>query len=150
MADDRDRVGTEATARQHERAATVEAILEETESMLADHKFPTRREELAAVYAADPRDLPNETEAPGSVFDRLREQFGSARAAMRALRDDPGPGAPRTAIEGARREPGVGIRTEDEPDRSASAGATDGHRDVVDVGRDDYDPDPLADAPDER
>ncbi|WP_248896756.1 hypothetical protein [Haloplanus halobius] len=58
--------------RQHELSEHVESILEETECIAeAEHKFPVRREELAADYADHMMDLPNETESLGSVFDRL-------------------------------------------------------------------------------
>ncbi len=81
-------VQARAAARQRERAATVERVLEATESLLGDGKFPTRREEVAGVYGDGPADLVNETESPGDAFDRLREQFGSVRRAREALSED--------------------------------------------------------------
>lgn len=53
----------------------VEAILAETACLdRDDHKYPMRREELAVEYADHAMDLPNETEALGSVFDRLGDR----------------------------------------------------------------------------
>jgi len=72
-------------ARSHERAATVEEILSTVRADLGRQDYPTTSEELAATYAADPSELPNETESIGSVFDRLDDRFEDAEAAYRAL-----------------------------------------------------------------
>lgn len=83
---DPDDVEDRAVERQHERAEHVESILEEAEAALGEQEYPTTSEELAAAYADEPIDLPNETESMGSVFDRLTdERFESASEAREAL-----------------------------------------------------------------
>lgn len=83
---DPERVQENARRRKHERTEHVENILNRTEEMLGEHKYPTTSEELAAEYADQPLDLPNETESLGSVFDRLvDERFESAEEAREAL-----------------------------------------------------------------
>jgi len=60
--------------------------LDQTEAMPGEQKYPTTGEELAAEYADQPLDLPNETEGLGSVFDRLEdERFKSVEDARKAL-----------------------------------------------------------------
>lgn len=62
----------------------VESILAATECLENDeHKYPMRREELAARYADRMMDLPNETESLGSVFDRLVDRRYESPAAAR-------------------------------------------------------------------
>lgn len=83
---DPERVQEQARKRSSERSAHVENILEQTESVLREHKYPTTSEELATAYADEPIDLPNETETLGSVFDRLvDERFESAEEAREAM-----------------------------------------------------------------
>jgi hypothetical protein len=83
MSDIREDVPGRAAARQRERAERVERLLDEVEARIDDHKFPTRAEELAAVYRADPIELPNETESVASVLDRLDDRL-EAPAEVRA------------------------------------------------------------------
>jgi hypothetical protein len=83
---DRERVQEHSTDRQHERAASVERMLEDTEGLLQAEKYPTTSEELAVEYADEMLALPNETESLGSVFDRLvDERFESPREAREAV-----------------------------------------------------------------
>lgn len=64
-----------ASDRKHERAESVENILEETESLVRDEqKFPVSSEELAEQYGDQSIDMANETESLGSVFDRLEDE----------------------------------------------------------------------------
>jgi hypothetical protein len=86
-ADAHDSVTDRAEARKHERAENVEHVLDETEALLRDQKFPVTTEELATEYADQPLDLVNETESLGSVFDRMteREEFGSVEEVREAL-----------------------------------------------------------------
>lgn len=76
-----------ATQRASERAERVtEAIGDQAAGLLEDRTYPTTSEELAADYAADPVELPNETESLGSVFDRLPdEEYATATDAQQAL-----------------------------------------------------------------
>ncbi|MDS0297851.1 hypothetical protein NDI76_03780 [Halogeometricum sp. S1BR25-6] len=77
-----------ASDRKHERAESVENILEETESLVRDEqKFPVRSEELAEEYGDHPIDMPNETESLGSVFDRLEdeEEYDNAEEVREAV-----------------------------------------------------------------
>jgi hypothetical protein len=83
---DVDRVQDRAEQRKHERAEHAESIIEHAEATLGDHEYPVTSEELAAAYADEPLDLPNETESLGSVFDRLvDERFDSPDEAREAL-----------------------------------------------------------------
>lgn len=83
---DPDRVQDRAERRQHERTQRVEDMVEHAGGMLAEHEYPTSSEELAADYADEPLDLPNETESLGSVFDRMvDERYESAAEAREAL-----------------------------------------------------------------
>lgn len=83
---DVDRVQDRAERRQERRAEVSEAALERADELLGNQKFPVTSEELAAEYANEPLDLPNETESLGSAFDRLTGQrFGSAADAREAL-----------------------------------------------------------------
>ena len=76
-----------ASDRKHERAESVENILDETESLVRDEqKFPVRSEELAEEYGDQPIDMPNETESLGSVFDRLEgEEYENAEEVREAV-----------------------------------------------------------------
>lgn len=83
---DPERVQENARRRKHERTEHVENILDHTEELLGEQKYPTTSEELATEYADQPLDLPNETESLGSVFDRLvDERFDSAEEAREAV-----------------------------------------------------------------
>lgn len=82
----RDRAQDRAESRKSERADRTESVLEDVESHLGGLEYPVTGEELAAEYATDPIDLPNETESLGSVFDRLaNEEFESPEAAREAI-----------------------------------------------------------------
>ncbi|ELY47381.1 DUF5789 family protein [Natronorubrum sulfidifaciens] len=89
MSDDspnRDRAQDRAERRQSQRAETTETILEDIERHLGALEYPATSEELAAEYANESIDLPNETESLGSVFDRLAgEQFDSVEAVREAV-----------------------------------------------------------------
>lgn len=87
MAPDDERAQDRARERQAERAETVESILDDTESLFRDHKYPTTSEELAVEYGDEPIGLPNETESLGSVLDRLdqRERFDSPEEVREAV-----------------------------------------------------------------
>lgn len=88
MADnpDRDRVQDSAERRQSDRAGRVEDTVAHAADLLEEEKYPVTSEELAADYADEPIDLPNETESLGSVFDRLTdERFESVEEAREAL-----------------------------------------------------------------
>jgi hypothetical protein len=74
-----------AKERQHERTEHVEQILDRADGLLDEDKYPTTSEELAAEYADDPIDLPNETESLGSVFDRLVDERFETPAEAREL-----------------------------------------------------------------
>lgn len=75
-----------AKERQHERTEHVENILDGVDGLLDEDKYPTTSEELAAEYADEPLDLPNETESLGSVFDRLvDERFETPQEARELL-----------------------------------------------------------------
>ena len=75
-----------AKERQHERTEHVENILNRVDGLLDEDKYPTTSEELAAEYADEPLDLPNETESLGSVFDRLvDERFETPEEARELL-----------------------------------------------------------------
>jgi len=83
---DPERVKERARHRRQEQTEHVENILDQTEAMPGEQKYPTTSEELAAEHADQPLDLPNETESLGSVFDRLKdERFESVEDAREAL-----------------------------------------------------------------
>ena len=85
--EDRQRAQREASNRQHERAETVEHIVEVVENGLTDPKYPVRREELADAYTTEPDELPNETEWLGDVEDRRGEPLESREELLREVRD---------------------------------------------------------------
>lgn len=84
---DPDSVDDHAVERKNERAERVESILDETDTLTRDRKFPVTSEELATEYSNQPSDLSNETESLGSVFDRLddRREFESAEEVREAV-----------------------------------------------------------------
>lgn len=88
--DEHDSVEDRAEARKSERTDHVENILDETESLFRDRKYPVRPEELATEYSNQPIDLANETESLGSVFDRMtdRDEFDSSEEVREALYDE--------------------------------------------------------------
>ncbi|WP_313696190.1 hypothetical protein [Halorarum halobium] len=83
--DARDSVQDAAERRQHERAESVETTLEAVRADLGTHQYPVTSEDLAAYYADDPTDLPNETESLGSAFGRLDRSFADPDEAFEAL-----------------------------------------------------------------
>ena len=78
-------VDAASEARSHERAATVQEILSTVRADLGRQDYPTTSEELAATYAAEPCERPNETESVGSAFGRLDDRFEDGEGAYRAL-----------------------------------------------------------------
>jgi hypothetical protein len=126
MSDFREDVPGRAAARQRERARRVERLLDEVEARVDDHKFPTRAEELAAVYRADPIELPNETESVASVLDRLDERL-EAPAEVRA--------AVARAVEGVDRwvDESATVTGADRADRANRANRAD--RNAPDAAR---------------
>ena len=82
---DLDSVQDAAAERQRERADHVEDALAAVREDLGEEKYPVSSEELAATYADQAIDLPNETETLGSVFDRIDEQFEDERAVYEAV-----------------------------------------------------------------
>lgn len=77
----------DARARQHERAEIVENMLADVREDLGQQRYPTTSEELAATYADDPTELPNETESIESAFDRIDERFENPEEAYQGLVD---------------------------------------------------------------
>lgn len=76
----------DARERSHEKAETVEQLLESVDPALEEHAYPVERSELAARYAETPLELPNETESLGDVFDRLADKrYDSAAEAKVAV-----------------------------------------------------------------
>jgi len=82
---DLDRVQDAAEDRRRERTEHVEDALAGVREDLGEEKYPVSSEELAATYADQAIDLPNETETLGSVFDRIDEQFEDERAVYEAV-----------------------------------------------------------------
>jgi hypothetical protein len=81
----RDAAQDAAERRQHDRAEHVAEALAGVRSDLEGREYPVSSEELAATYADQPIDLPNETESIGSVFQRIEDSFEDERAAFDAL-----------------------------------------------------------------
>ncbi|QLG64222.1 DUF5789 family protein [Halorarum salinum] len=124
----RDGVQDAAERRQSQRAESVEDTLEAVRADLGTHQYPVNSEDLAAYYADDPTDLPNETESLGSAFGRLDRSFEDPDEAYEALvsefeegrlegRDDDPGGENPTWDEGRATGPG-----EDAPEREDEAG----------------------------
>lgn len=82
---DYDDVQDEAAERQHERTERVEEVLAGVREDLGDHTYPVNSEEVAATYADQPIDLPNETEWVESALRRIDERFEDEEAAYGAL-----------------------------------------------------------------
>lgn len=86
---DPDRAEDRSRERKHDRAESVERIMNSVADDLGGRKYPVRSEELAKEYADQPIDMPNETESLGSVFDRLtnegQEEFDDAQEVREAL-----------------------------------------------------------------
>jgi hypothetical protein len=77
-----------ARERSHERAASVEAILDAIEPDAAAGAYPANSDELVAWYRSSEFDLPNETESLADAFDRIAEttdEFADPAAAREAL-----------------------------------------------------------------
>lgn len=121
---DPDRAQDRAERRQHERTERVEDIVAHAGGLLGEHEYPTSSEELAADYADEPLDLPNETESLGSVFDRLTdERFETETEAREALYHE----LTGTAGPDAEYDEGRAIEDLDEQaqDDAADSGASD-------------------------
>ena len=86
---DPDRAEDRSRERKHDRAESVERIMDSVADDLGGRKYPVRSEELAKEYADQPIDMPNETESLGSVFDRLtnegQEEFDDAQEVREAI-----------------------------------------------------------------
>lgn len=74
-----------ARDRQRDRAEHVENILDEVEADARDRKYPVGSEDLAAEYADQPIDMPNETESMGDVFRRLDDEYETPEEVREAL-----------------------------------------------------------------
>lgn len=105
----RDGVQDAAERRQRERAESVEDTLEAVRADLGAHRYPVNSEDLAAYYADDPIDLPNETESLGSAFGRLDRSFEDPDEAYEALVSEFEEGR----LEGRDDDPGGGNATWD-------------------------------------
>ncbi|MFC5972189.1 hypothetical protein ACFPYI_12685 [Halomarina salina] len=83
----RDDVQDRSEQRKHDRAESVERIMEDVERDLGEQEYPVRNEELAEQYADQPLDMPNETESLGSVFDRMsqRDEYDTPEEVREAL-----------------------------------------------------------------
>ena len=68
-----------------DRAEHVENILDEVEADARDRKYPVGSEDLAAEYADQPIDMPNETESMGDVFRRLDDEYETPEEVREAL-----------------------------------------------------------------
>jgi hypothetical protein len=113
-----------AKRRQHEKTEHVEDVLNRADGLLDEDKYPTTSEELAAEYADQPIDLPNETESLGSVFDRLvDERFETPEEAREALYGEiTGPAGPNDEYNDQRDLEGL---EDAEQDDVADSGASD-------------------------
>lgn len=80
----------DARRRAFERARNVERIVEGIGSVTDDLKYPVRSEEIAAEYADQADDLPNETEDLATAIDRLETDraFDSPEALHEAIVDE--------------------------------------------------------------
>lgn len=85
MANDADDVGEQSNATKDARESSVEDVLASVREDLGTQSYPTTSEDLAATYADDPTDLPDETESIGSAFDRIDDQFADADEAWAAF-----------------------------------------------------------------
>jgi hypothetical protein len=150
-----------ARERQHDRAETVERVLEDTGTLedLRDHKYPVSSEELSAAYGDQSLDLPNETESLGSAFDRLDEEYDSPEEAREAVygeltgeqmdgtRDVDVGAAAEANEERELREIAEEVERDAENAESPYDGAAD-TADTLDPGEDRADADGDADSPD--
>ena len=82
---DTDSVQDAAEERRHERTERVEGTLADVREDLGEQAYPVSSEDLAATYADQSVDLPNETESLGSVFRRLDDTFEDEEAAYEAV-----------------------------------------------------------------
>lgn len=80
----------EARDRQHDRAATVERVLEAVDPSLDERSYPANSAELAAAYRNTAFDIAAETESVSDALDRVAETYDEfadpeeARAALTA------------------------------------------------------------------
>ena len=74
-----------AEQRRRERTDRVEGTLADVRADLGEQSYPVSSEDLAATYADQSIDLPNETESLGSVFRRLEDTFEDEEAAYEAV-----------------------------------------------------------------
>lgn len=75
----------EPEERQAELAETVESILAGVREDLGDQTYPVSSEQVAAMYADRPQDLPNETEWIETAISRIDTSFEDEQAAYEAL-----------------------------------------------------------------
>jgi hypothetical protein len=78
----------EARDRQHDRAATVERVLESVDPAIDDRSYPANSVELAAAYRNTELDVVAETESFGDALDRVAseyDEFADAEEARAAL-----------------------------------------------------------------
>jgi hypothetical protein len=80
-----DDVQDAAQQRQHERTENVEETLAGVREDLGEQTYPVNSEQVAAMYADQPTDLPNETEWIESALSRIDESFEDEEAAYEAL-----------------------------------------------------------------
>ncbi|PSQ16538.1 hypothetical protein BRC99_00960 [Halobacteriales archaeon QS_7_69_60] len=74
---------------QHELAAAAERVLRAVDLDLETHSCPVRREGLAARYGDATAALPDETESPGDIFDRLTDrEYDTPQEARAAVVDE--------------------------------------------------------------
>lgn len=74
-----------AEQRQHEMARRTEETLAGVREDLGEQTYPASAEEVAAMYADQPSDLPNETEWVATALERIDTSFEDEQAAYEAL-----------------------------------------------------------------
>jgi hypothetical protein len=85
MPDEPANVSEHAREQKADRESSIEDVLADVRDDLGRRSYPTTSEDLAATYADEPTDLPNETESLGSAFDWIDDQFGDADEAFAAF-----------------------------------------------------------------
>lgn len=85
MPDDPEDVSERSREHRDDRESSIEDVLVDVRDDLGRQQYPTTGDDLAATYADEPTDLPNETESLGSAFDRIDDQFGDADEAFAAF-----------------------------------------------------------------
>lgn len=113
-----DRTIDDTRRRSHRRAAGVETIVDRLDRLTSGLSYPVSTEAIAAEYADQVSDLPNETEDLGSALDRLEQgrEFGSNEAVWDALVDEFRLESDETELDGD-----SGYDEEFEPDADVSS-----------------------------